>query len=64
MNNNKLQHLDIAHNDIGDDGVRHIAEGLQQNDALIELRLRNCQISVKGNYIYNCIIIVVAVCHS
>ena len=50
MENKKLQHLDISGNTIGDDGVRHVMEGLQQNDALTELRLWNCRISVKGNY--------------
>ena len=50
MENNKLQHLDIADNTIGDDGVRHVTEGLQQNDTLTELILEDCNISVKGNY--------------
>ena len=50
MENKKLQHLDIGGNEIGDDGVRHVTEGLQQNDALTELRLWVCRISVKGNY--------------
>ena len=50
MENKKLQHLDIRHNEIGDDGVRHVTEGLQQNDTLTELVLWNCEISVNGNY--------------
>ena len=50
MENKNLTHLDIANNDIGDDGVRHVTEGLQQNDTLTELVLYNCKISVKGNY--------------
>ena len=49
MENKKLQHLDIGHNEIGDDGVIHVTEGLQQNDTLTELMLSNCTISVKGN---------------
>ena len=49
MKNKKLQHLDIGWNRIGDDGVRHVTEGLQQNDTLTELELPNCEISVKGN---------------
>ena len=48
--NKKLQHLDIRGNEIGDDGVRHVMEGLQQNDTLTELTLQSCNISVKGNY--------------
>ena len=52
MENKKLQHLDISGNEIGDDGVRHVAKGLQQNDTVTELRLHCCNISVKGNYYY------------
>ena len=50
MENMKLQHLDICSNNIDDDGVRHVTEGLQQNDTLTELRLHDCGISVNGNY--------------
>ena len=50
MENKKLQHLYIGNNEIGDDGVRHVTEGLQKNDALTELSLWDCRISVKGNY--------------
>ena len=50
MENKKLQHLNISENTIGDDGVRHVTEGLQQNDTLTELILLDCEISVKGNY--------------
>ena len=50
MGNKKLQHLNISENTIGDDGVRHVTEGLQQNDTLTELILWGCEISVKGNY--------------
>ena len=49
MENKKLQHLDISDNKIGDDGVRHIAWGLQDNDTLTELILANCEISARGN---------------
>ena len=52
MENKKLQHLDISGNVIGDDGVRHVTEGLQQNDSVTKLMLQRCDISVKGNY-YN-----------
>ena len=50
MENKKLQHLFIDDNGIGDDGVRHVTEGLQQNDTVTELILSQCSISVKGNY--------------
>ena len=50
MENNNLTHLNISDNDIGNDGVRHVTEGLQQNVNLTQLRLNNCKISVKGNY--------------
>ena len=49
MENKKLQHLDIGDNKIGDDGVSHITEGLQQNYILTELMLSNCKISAKGS---------------
>ena len=50
MNNKKLKILNISHNKLGDDGARHVTEGLQQNDTLTELDIHNCKISVKGNY--------------
>jgi len=50
MENKKLQYLNIDMNKIGDDGVRHVTEGLQQNDTLTELSLESCEISVKGSY--------------
>ena len=50
MENKKLQHLNITGNTIGDDGVRHVTEGLQQNDTLTELILGYCKIPGKGNY--------------
>ena len=51
MENKNLTRLVIGNNyNIGDDGVRHVTEGLQQNDTLTELMLHECEISVKGNY--------------
>ena len=50
MVNRTLKHLDICSNNIQDDGMRDIMEGLQQNDTLTKLLLENCKISVKGNY--------------
>ena len=49
MENKKIQRLNIGSNKIGDDGVRHVTEGLQQNYTLTELMLHDCKISVKGN---------------
>ena len=53
MENKKLQYLNIGDNEIGDDGVSHVTEGLQQNDTLTKLVLYNCTISAKGNFSYN-----------
>ena len=47
------QHLDFSGIKIGDDGVRHITEGLLHNDTLTELILANCEISAKGNCNYS-----------
>ena len=52
MENKKLQHLDIGGNEICNDGVKYVAEGIQQNDTVTELILQYCLISVNGNY-YN-----------
>ena len=49
MENNTLQHLHIGDN-ITDEGVRYVTEGVQHNDTLTELWLQCCEISVKGNY--------------
>ena len=49
MDNKKLQHLSIFGNKIGDSGVRHVAEGLCQNDILTELVLCDCEITAKGS---------------
>ena len=54
MKNKKLQHLNIGSNRIGDDGVRYITEGLQQNYTLTELMLHYCEILAKGNCIAIC----------
>ena len=51
MDNKKLQNLSIQLNEIGDDGMRHVTEGLQQNDTVTKLELQRCNISVKGNNI-------------
>ena len=53
MENKTLQHLDIGIDKIGDNGVRHVAEGLCQNNILTELVLYHCEITAKGNCSYN-----------
>ena len=53
MENKKLQHLNIFGNTIGDNGVKHVAEGLCQNDNLTELVLCFCEITAKSNCSYN-----------
>ena len=50
MDNKKLETLKISSNKLGDDGVRHVTEGVQQNDTLTKLDIHDCEISVKGNY--------------
>ena len=50
VENKDLKLLNICYNNIGDDGMRNVSEGLQQNNTLTELNLHNCEISVKGNY--------------
>ena len=49
LENNKLQHLDIGGNPLGDDGVRLIVEGVQHNNTLTELIAWSCDFSVEGN---------------
>ena len=49
MENNTLQHLNIADNNkIGNAGVRLITEGLQYNNTLTKLHAWDCDISVEG----------------
>ena len=50
MENKILELLNIGDNNIGDDGMRDVSEGLKQNNTLTKLRLYNCKISIKGNY--------------
>ena len=46
--NNSLQQLNMGGNDIGDDGMSSIANGLQYNKSLTKLNIQNCGLSVKG----------------
>ena len=50
MVNRTLKHLNIGGNNIGDDGTKDVMVGIQHNGTLTELQLKNCEISVKGNY--------------
>ena len=51
MEKNKLQHLNISNNNIADDGVMQIAEGLGYNTTLTDFYAQRCNFSVKGNNI-------------
>ena len=39
-------------NDIGDDGMSSVADGLQHNNTLKKLYVSGCKFSVKGSYSY------------
>ena len=49
--NNSLQVLLMMDNDIGDDGMSSIADGLQHNSTLTKLIVSRCKFSVKGSRI-------------
>ena len=46
---NELQCLVINDNEIGDDGIRLITEGILCNKTLTQLSAYECGISVEGN---------------
>ena len=50
--NNSLQELDMRYNDIGDDGMSSVADGLQYNNTLRKLDVEGCRLSVKGTVVY------------
>lgn len=50
--NNSLQELDMRYNDIGDDGMSSVADGLQYNNTLRKLNVERCGLSVKGTVVY------------
>ena len=39
-------------NDIGDDGMSSVVDGLQHNNTLKMLNVEECEFSVKGSYSY------------
>lgn len=49
VENDKLKYLDIHDNNIGDDEVRQITEGLQHNNTLTKLDMQKCDFSVEGS---------------
>ena len=40
----------MRYNDIGDDGISSVADGLQHNSTLAKLNISECKFSVKGSY--------------
>ena len=50
--NNSLQKLYMGKNDIGDDGMSSVADGLQYNKSLTILDIKWCGLSVKGTVVY------------
>ena len=48
--NNLLQELIMRANDIGDNGMSSVADGLQHNNTLAKLNISQCKFSVKGSY--------------
>ena len=52
MENKKLQVLNINNNQIGNEGVAAICQGLENTTTLTELSMYDCRLSVEGiNYI-------------
>ena len=43
----------MGENDIGDDGMSSVADGLQHNNTLKKLDATECKFSVKGSYSYS-----------
>ena len=49
--NNSLQELALRKNPIGDDGMSSVADGLQCNNTLTKLYVKECGFSVKGTVV-------------
>ena len=47
-----LRELDVNYNQIGDNGISRITEGLQSNKMLTKLNVSGCRLSVKGTVLY------------
>ena len=50
--NNSLQEVVMDNNEIGDDGMSSVADGLQCNNTLTKLNVERCGFSVKGTVVY------------
>jgi len=50
MENKKLQVLNISINQIGNEGVAAVCEGLYNNTNLTKLKMYECGLSVEGIY--------------
>ena len=50
--NNSLQELVMYRNNISDDGILLIVNGLQCNNTLTKLDVEECGLSVKGTVVY------------
>ena len=50
--NKSLQELNMGQNAIGDDGMSSVADGLQYNKTLTDLKVWQCGLSVKGTVLY------------
>ena len=50
--NNSLQELVMQSNQIGDNGISSVADGLQCNNTLTKLDVEGCGLSVKGTVLY------------
>ena len=48
METENLDFLHIGKNDIGNDGLRHITEGLKKNSTLTKLKAYDCGFSEEG----------------
>ena len=46
-----LQELNTGGNNISDDGIAVISEGLQHNKSFTTLRIQRCGLSAKGNVV-------------
>ena len=42
----------MGRNDIGDDGMSSVTDGLQHNNTITKLYVSQCELSVKGSYSY------------
>ena len=51
--NNSLQELNMHRDDIGDDEISLVANGLQHNNTLTKLDVSECSFSKKGTVVYS-----------